>query len=294
MRGRWAVLAVGLATAGCVAPAVLPGPQPPARVSTSTAPASEIAAAGPAATSAPDAGVSTVPADLAASALEPATSAATRQFAPWRQGEGIAGFDVSRYQANVDWVGLAQSGHAFVYVKATEGTDHRSPTHDDQRVAARKAGLVQGAYHYARPGQSSGTLQARFFHSAGGSWSADGRTLPGALDLEFAERGPQCHGLGQDEMRTWVREFSDEYRRLSGRVPVIYTKAEVWDTCTGGDTSFKNHPLWLFDHADAPGRLPVGWERPTLWQRGVVDNLDRNVFFGSRDQLVSWASAPLR
>ena len=195
---------------------------------------------------------------------------------------------------SVDWISLAQSGHAFVYVKATEGTDHRSPTHDEQRLAARRAGLLQGAYHYARPGQSSGTLQARFFHSAGGSWSADGRTLPGALDLEFAERGPQCHGLSQAEMRAWVREFSDEYRRLSGRVPVIYTKAEVWDTCTGGDTSFKDHPLWLFDHAEVPGRLPAGWERPVLWQRGVVDNLDRNVFFGSRDQLVSWAVAPLR
>ena len=28
--------------------------------------------------------------------------------------------------------------------------------------------------------------------------------------------------------------------------------------------------------------LPTGWERPTLWQRGVETQLDRNVFFSSR------------
>ena len=40
--------------------------------------------------------------------------------------------------------------------------------------------------------------------------------------------------------------------------------------------------------------LPTGWERPTLWQRGVETQLDRNVFFGTAEQLTSWVSAPLR
>lgn len=231
-----------------------------------------------------------------AAALSPVSSSPqpTPLLGDWRQGTGVAGFDVSRYQRTVNWAGLVESGHRFVYVKATEGTGHRSPTHDEQRQAARASGLAQGAYHYARPGQSSGTLQARFFHANGGAWAADGQTLPGVLDLEFAESGDRCHGLAPDDLRDWVRDFSDEYRRLSGRIPVIYTKAEVWDACTAADTTFGDHPLWLFDHADVPGTLPTGWERPTLWQRAVEGDLDRNVFFGTPEQLVAWASAPLR
>lgn len=277
-----------LALAGCVAPAL---------VSVSTgrpdaAPGADVVAS-------PDVATTNVSAVAGAVERVEDPGVATPTVSPpalgeWRDGRGVAGFDVSRYQPHVDWAGLVSSGHTFVYVKATEGTNHRSPTHDEQRAGARDAGLVQGAYHYARPGQSSGTLQARFFHANGGTWAADGLTLPGALDLEFAEDGDPCHGLDTRAMRTWVREFSDEYRRLSGRIPAIYTKAEVWDTCTGGDPTFGDHPLWLYDHAATPGRLPSGWERPVLWQRGVQDDLDRNVFFGTTDQLVAWASAPLR
>ncbi len=274
-RGRLASAAAVLALAGCVAPAAVSVSLPEADV-------------------VPVASLSPVATGSVAAVSAPSAPATPPELGDWRAGRGLSGIDVSRYQPVVDWVGLARGGEQFVYVKATEGTGHRSPTHDDQRANARAVGFVQGAYHYARPAQSSGTLQARFFHANGGAWSADGQTLPGALDLEFAETGDPCHGLEPSAMTAWVREFSDEYRRLSGRIPVIYTKAEVWDTCTDAARGFGDHPLWLFDHADVPGRLPTGWERPTLWQRGIVDDLDRNVFFGTRDQFVVWASAPLR
>lgn len=277
------VTAVALAVAGCVAPAAVSVSIPSAPAAPTATPPADVTSAAP----------STVAAE-AATVASPSPTATVPPLGEWRAGRGVAGFDVSRYQAEVNWVGLVREGHHFVYVKATEGTNHRSPTHDDQRTSAREVGLVQGAYHYARPGQSSGTLQARFFHANGGAWAADGQTLPGALDLEFAESGDPCHGLDPEAMTTWVRQFSDEYRRLSGRIPVIYTQAEVWDTCTGAAADFADHPLWLYDHADVPGALPAGWKRPVLWQRGIEDNLDRNVFFGSAEQLVAWASAPLR
>lgn len=275
--------AAALALAGCVGPAALSVTGP------ATAPTP--APAHPDVTAAPTTAATVVSA-VAASATP--TPRPTPGLGPWRAGEGVAGVDVSRYQPTVDWEDLFASGHLFVFVKATEGTSHVSPTHDEQRAGSRSAGLLQGGYHYARPAQSSGTLQARFFHANGGAWSPDGTTLPGALDLEFAESGDPCHGLSTAAMTTWVREFSEEYRRLSGRVPVIYTKAEVWDTCTNANPDFGDHPLWLFDHAEVPGDLPTGWERPTLWQRAVENHLDRNVFFGSDEQLVAWASAPLR
>ena len=308
MRARWAAGAAVLALAGCVGPAALsltpPAVAPTASDSVVTPEAPTASPVAVEAASVDAAQVRAAQAEAerararAAEASASAAAVASSTPAPaaevdWRAGEGVAGVDVSRYQPRVDWPGLLASGHLFTYVKATEGTQHVSPTHDDQRAGARGAGLVQGAYHYARPGQSSGTLQARFFHANGGAWLPDGRTLPGALDLEFAEEGDRCHGLDREQMVAWVREFSDEYRRLSGRIPVIYTKTEVWAECTGGDTTFGSRPLWLFDHAQVPGELPAGWERPTLWQRAVENHLDRNVFFGSAEQLQAWAARPV-
>jgi hypothetical protein len=49
---------------------------------------------------------------------------------------------------------------------------------------ATNAGLIRGGYHFARPDVSSGATQANYFLAHGGGWSADGRTLPGALDIE--------------------------------------------------------------------------------------------------------------
>ena len=45
--------------------------------------------------------------------------------------------------------------------------------------------MVRGAYHFANPRTSSGADQARYFVQNGGAWTADGKTLPGLLDIEF-------------------------------------------------------------------------------------------------------------
>lgn len=55
---------------------------------------------------------------------------------------------------------------------------------------ATNAGVIRGAYHFARPDISSGATQATYFTTNGGGWSADGITLPGALDIECKSLTP--------------------------------------------------------------------------------------------------------
>ncbi len=222
---------------------------------------------------------------------QPTTSSGKPSPSPdWKKGRGIAGVDVSAYQPRVDWQRLAATGHRFVWIKASEGSGWTNQYFPRQRSGARSAGLLQGAYHYARPASSSGATQARHFLSAGGRWRPDGRTLPGALDLEFAQTGDRCHGLTVQQLRDWIREFSDTYAHEVGPAVLIYTSAEFWAACTGGDDSFgQTNRLWLFDHAARPGKLPKGWTSPTVWQRGVTDGIDRNVFFGTEDELQALA-----
>ena len=58
-----------------------------------------------------------------------------------------------------------------------------SPYFQSQWHGATTAGLIRGAYHIARPDQSTGSVQAIYFIAHGGAWTKDGKTLPGAVKL---------------------------------------------------------------------------------------------------------------
>ncbi|EIW79294.1 glycoside hydrolase family 25 protein [Coniophora puteana RWD-64-598 SS2] len=177
------------------------------------------------------------------------------------------GIDVSDYQTDIDWSSVASSGVTFAYIKATEGTGYTSPQFSGQYEGASNAGIIRGAYHFAHPDESDGATQASYFVSNGGGWTADGITLPGALDIEYNPSGAECYGLSAADMVTWVMDFSNTYQSSTGRYPVIYTTTDWWTTCTGNSATFAaNSPLWLADYASSVGTLPAGWEYETFWQ----------------------------
>ncbi|KAK3814833.1 MAG: glycoside hydrolase family 25 protein [Linnemannia elongata] len=186
------------------------------------------------------------------------------------------GIDVSQYQPSVNWNQVKANGIEFVYIKATEGITYKSSTFNKQFIGATQAGLIRGAYHFALPNASSGVAQAKFFVRNGGGWSKDGRTLPGAVDLEYNPYGTnECYGLNVAEMVKWIRDFSNTYKGWTGRRPVIYTSTSWWQLCTGNYAGFgQEHPLWLARYASAPGSLPAGWSYYTFWQHS--DNAQPN------------------
>lgn len=200
------------------------------------------------------------------------------------------GHDVSSHQKNVDWQSAKAKGARFVYVKATESHTYRNPYFSQQYNGARNAGILHGAYHFAVPNKSSGTAQAAYFVRNGGAWRSDGWTLPPALDIEYNPYSKRkCYGLSKAGMVSWIKAFSDEVKRGTGRRPVIYTTTHWWNNCTGGSRAFAaNHALWLarYDSADA-GALPAGWSYWTFWQYDNSGSLpgDQNLFNGSMTAL---------
>ncbi|KAF8437085.1 glycoside hydrolase family 25 protein [Boletus edulis BED1] len=178
------------------------------------------------------------------------------------------GIDVSSHQTGIDWNAVKNNGIEFVYIKATEGTDYTSPQFSSQYTGATNAGLIRGSYHFARPDTTSGADQAKYFLSNGGGWSADGITLPGALDIEYNPYGSdKCYGVSADDMVAWVMDFSNTYNSQTGRYPVIYTTTDWWTTCTGNSAAFgANNPLWIARFASSIGDLPAGWGYTTFWQ----------------------------
>ncbi|WP_128978096.1 lysozyme [Streptomyces roseicoloratus] len=180
------------------------------------------------------------------------------------QTEGV---DVSSHQGNVAWSTLWNSGVKWAYVKATEGTYYKNTYFTQQYNGSYNVGMIRGSYHFATPDTTSGATQADYFVNNGGGWSKDGRTLPGALDIEWNPYGATCYGKSQSGMVSWIRDFVNRYKYRTGRDPVIYTATSWWKQCTGNYGGFATaNPLWIARYASTVGELPAGWGYYTMWQ----------------------------
>ncbi|AEV86732.1 hypothetical protein ACWT_5714 [Actinoplanes sp. SE50] len=198
------------------------------------------------------------------------------------------GQDVSDYQGNVNWAAQWNAGSRFAYIKASEGNYYAASYFASQYNGAYNQGMIRGAYHFAIPNASSGISQADYFIAHGGGWSKDGRTLPGALDIEYNPYGATCYGLSQASMRTWITKFLNRYHDRTGRWAVIYTTTDWWSTCTGNYNGFwANSPLWLAHYASTPGTLPAGASTWSFWQYSDSGPFagDSNQWNGSLDRL---------
>ena len=191
------------------------------------------------------------------------------------------GLDVSGYQGNVNWSTVAADGAKFAYVKATEDTDYTNPYFSQQYTGSYNAGLIRGSYHFAHPNDGSGATQAAYFIAHGGGWSKDGKTLPGAIDLEWgtSSQGGDCWGISNSAMATFITSFVNYYASNEGVYPVIYTSQSWWSECVGTAATYSaNDPLWVARYASSVGALPNNWGYQTIWQYA-----DSGTFPGDQD-----------
>ncbi|MEU6240106.1 lysozyme [Streptomyces sp. NPDC047024] len=206
------------------------------------------------------------------------------------QTEGV---DVSGHQGSVDWATLWNSGVRWAYTKATEGTYYTNPSFAQQYNGSYNVGMIRGAYHFATPDTTTGAAQANYFVDHGGGWSRDGRTLPGALDIEWNPYGAACYGKTAAGMVSWIADFLNTYRARTGRDAVIYTATSWWTQCTGNSAAFAaNNPLWIARYAADPGTLPAGWGYQTMWQYTSSGPTvgDHDKFNGALDRVVALAN----
>ncbi|MEV5011676.1 MULTISPECIES: lysozyme [unclassified Streptomyces] len=184
-----------------------------------------------------------------------------------RKATKTEGVDVSSYEGNVAWSTLWNSGVKWAYTKATEGTYYTNSSFKQQYNGSYNVGMIRGAYHFATPDTSSGATQANYFVDHGGSWSRNGKTLPGVLDIEWNPYGATCYGKSASSMVSWIADFLKTYKARTGREAVIYTATSWWTQCTGNYGGFASkNPLWIARYASTAGTLPAGWGYYTMWQ----------------------------
>lgn len=203
----------------------------------------------------------------------------------------------------IDFAALYAFGIRGVILKASQGAGNVDRTYGDRRDAARAAGLLTGAYHFAEAGDTDEQVK-HFLDCA----KPDAQTLM-ALDHEPYQNGNNLDLEG-------ARAFLESLRDQLGRKPFIYSGNLIKEQMGKSDDDalrdfFGDFPFWLCQYgprmklADSSGNsLP--WDAPTLWQfsgdgianrnlnvPGVLrgDRVDMNHFAGTDEELAKvWAA----
>jgi GH25 family lysozyme M1 (1,4-beta-N-acetylmuramidase) len=238
----------------------------------------------------------TTPLDAAGTAIEtvirdwtPPDPPAQGAPDPGPEEDVLEGVDASNWQAEVDWTAVAASGRRFAIVKASEDGDYRDPYFAGNWRGIKDAGMVRGAYHFARPSQvdpiTSVALFAEQIAAAGGL--DEGDLI--ALDLEDADvpAGEQLAG--------WALDWLAEAEEVLNVRPLLYSG--VWFMEPHGlmtSAILATYPLWLAAYQDEPPPAPPEWETVTIWQYsahgvvpGVQGDCDLNQFLGDEAALAA-------
>lgn len=201
-----------------------------------------------------------------------------KEFEPDRTRFPVRGIDVSHHQGRIDWDAVAADDVAFVFMKASEGGDHRDREFPRNIDAAGKLGLAAGAYHFftfCRPGID----QAANFIEAVPHGSTD---LPPVIDLEFygnCSRRPAPEELAA-EIAAFLEIVESRFKQR-----VLYYATEEFLEAYGD--AIPPRRLWVRSIQREPDRQ--GW---TVWQyhpagriKGIEGDVDLNVLSGSLDDL---------
>lgn len=161
------------------------------------------------------------------------------------------GIDVSHYQANIDWVAMAEEKPNFMFIKASEGIDIKDGKYAAYYTEARKLGIPVGSYHFFSY-KSPGKDQAENFLAV--AQHAEGDLLP-VLDAEYTRSTPRDPMKVTSELVSFV---SAVYEKL-GRYPIIYCNYRYAQTFLT-DALLQKCKLWIVDYKNRP---ECDW---TLWQ----------------------------
>lgn len=211
----------------------------------------------------------------------------------------VYGIDVSYYQGDIDWNAVAGAGYKFAITRINDG-DFMDPKFDENYAAIREVGMIRGAYQFFRPGSDVATQAQIVIDKVGKLGVGD---LPVTLDVEATD------GVGPAAIADKIGQWIALVEEATGKPPIIYTGKYFWQDNVASD-AFADYPLWhaaypnaCLPPADPPPscsscpNLANQWSTFLIWQYtstggipGIPGNVDKDVFNGSEEDLIAFAS----
>jgi len=198
----------------------------------------------------------------------------------------IQGIDVSKYQGDVNWNAVADSGVKFAWIKATEGGDHVDVKFQANWDQAKAVGIARGAYHFMYWCRSP-LEEVRWFEQ---NVPVEADALPPVLDVESDSESKTCHRhLEQQQTIADMKVMLDEMERYFGKRPIIYTSVDFYEAILS-DGAFSDYSMWVRSTKHHPS-VRYGSRAWKFWQYqadgsapGIIGHVDRNVYYGSPQQ----------
>jgi lysozyme len=200
----------------------------------------------------------------------------------------IQGLDVARYQGRIDFDAARAGGTHFVFIKGTEGKDYIDPNFYANWERARAAGVARGVYHFMTWCSLAKEQAAWFIKKI----PNDRDALPPVLDLEWNNHSKCKNKHNREDVLEKVRVMLAAMEAHTGKVPIIYTDINFHRDVLAGE-HFDN-PFWLRSTAAEPhtkyrNRDWLFWQwTQTGTMRGINVEVDRNAFYGSPDEWVTF------
>ncbi len=232
-------------------------------------------------------------------------------------GQRLLGVDVAQFQGDIDWPTVYDNGNGrvFAFIRATHGSlnDTKFATN---MPAARDAGVIAGAYHYAVPVYDPDydlpgarpDVEADRFLARARDYITIGYLRP-MLDLEL---GGGVTPVGANNLANWANAWLDIVERETGVEPIVYCNSNyAKNYLYGGTPSLANRTLWIADWthpANAITAQPIDgtgiWSSWVFWQYcnygntdghpsvpGIPARVDLDVFNGTLNQLQNYVIA---
>jgi len=209
--------------------------------------------------------------------------------------EVYPGIDLSSHNGEVDFSRVVRAGVKYAWIKVTEGTTHVNPGFQKKFEDARRAGLIVGAYHFARPDTYAGDPK---------DWKNEADNFLKQLEVVGLECGDLVpvvdleQGLKTDDNHNceWYLNWLDYVGCQTKTRPVVYTARWAWQLyIMKGSNELQNqlstYPLWLASYNEGvqPERTTTLWNKWDIWQYtgsgtvpGVTGRCDQNWMAGGQ------------
>jgi len=198
----------------------------------------------------------------------------------------VRGIDVSSYQADIDFDAVAKHGIDFVFIKATEGSNHSDRYFAQNLENANRAGLRTSAYHFFSFDSAPRTQAVNFISKV----PMDEISLPPVIDFEFYGQYYDKNLPNIEDARRSLSQMSYILEQHYEVRPIIYCDEKMYETFLAGQEEFADNPIWIRNIFTEP-KMPSDGREWTFWQysnrallNGIKGHVDMNVFCGSREE----------
>lgn len=175
----------------------------------------------------------------------------------------MKGIDISNLNGSVDINSVKKAGYGFVISKITEGSTFIDAYGSTNIANTKKAGLIAGAYHFARfRTKQKAIIEANFFK----------KNCPSNVDfvcLDFEQ--PEALG----DMTEACLQFLDIIASIAPAV--IYCNPNYIYSYL--NSSIKKYPLWIANYGVSSPKTPI-WGKYAIWQyseSGIVSGVSGQV-----------------